>query len=75
MSTLRSRSVSPEAFSNETGRNAKLRAAGNLAETVIPGRIGEEVRMLLWACYGTSSAPLVEGLARAIIAANPTTAG
>jgi hypothetical protein len=75
MPDVRSWSTSPEAFPSETGRNAKLRAAANLAETVIGGKVGEEVRHLLWVFYNTDSATYVEELAKAIIAEAKQKAG
>ena len=67
--SLPSQSTNPEAFPSETGRNAKLRAAANLAPKVIGGPIGEEVRRLLRTFYNTDSAQFVEPLAKAIIEA------
>lgn len=63
-----SASTDPTPRQSETARHGKLRAAANLAPSVIGGEIGEQVRQLMWVFYNTPEASYLEPLAKGIIA-------
>lgn len=68
----RSWNTDPTPTRRERADDGLLRAAANLALVVIPGEVGEQVRIMMWTYYNTDKTRVVRELARAIVAARPS---